>query len=200
MIAFFTKKAVPEQRYQTNRQQEIKKGKRGCSGKHIHPECIVRMDGSGLFYPDTAWYNTQEHGHHLNRLIGFSTDFFADDSLELVWRPAVTYGHIDLFARVRMGGMIHFHREEGMDFIMSVQCDRPFYFDIKHYVPTRIDPKNSIDSQRIATFAVNGKVVTRAYGVKPGWVGWLRDMRYMGRGGSPVNTIVDFSFNLNRVS
>ncbi len=175
--------------------QRIRQERWGCSGKIFHMESLVRLSGSGTI-STSSWYDTQEHGLHLNRLTGFSTDFFQDDSLELMWRPAKLYGHFELFNFVRMGGMIMGDniRDHYLD---VVKADTPFFFSIKHYIPEIASSES--DENRIATFALNGTSKKRGYGTKPGWVGWVRNLRYRHHDGAPVDIRASLDLEYNKI-
>ena len=164
-----------------------------------HCEAIMRLSGSAVL-PGGCWYNTSQKGDHLNRLIGFSTDFFGDDSIELAWRPSVNFKEFDIYAFVRIGGKWIRHENRGWDKINTVTGDKYFYFDVKHRIPDAENPEDCKDENRLATFAVNGRVVSRRFGVTPGWAGWIRNFKYGHKDGAPfeLTTTLNYSLNLHR--
>jgi len=156
------------------------------------------MSGSAVLY-GMDWYSTDMFGHHLNKLVGFSTDIFQDDRLRLAWRPGKEVKTFDIFAYVSIGGKYVRQNPDYRDKIATVNATEAFYFDIKHNIPDMENPEDQHDRHRLAYFAVNGRVVVRHYPVTPGLIGWVQNFRFGGVDSAPWAMFADVNYELNKM-
>jgi len=161
-------------------------------------ESVARMTGE-VRLAKADWYSTKVYGDHLNRIAGFSTDIFGDDRLELMWRPSQSVNVFEIYAQVIINRRVVRQVNMDKDLIFVSVPEKTIYFDIKHYIPEAEDPTEMTDTYRLATFAVNGNVVPRAFGVTPGWAGWMYNFRYRGAGGAPWEMTSHLQYELNKV-
>lgn len=182
------------------RDQVIKAGSAACTFKSriIHLESVVRMTGE-IRFAKANWYSTKVYGNHLNRITGFSTDIFGDDRIELMWKPAQSVNVFEIYAQIIINRQVVRQVRSEKDLIFTSVPEKTMYFDIKHYIPEAEDPMHMTDTYRLATFAVNGNVVVRAFGVTPGWAGWMYNFRYRGSGGAPWEMRSHLHYELNKI-
>ena len=82
----------------------IEKDKHTCKPRTLKPiNGQKTLTGQFSFTPE-CWYNTAIYGTHLNKLTGFSTDLWNQDSLRLAWRPAPETNKFEIYAYVHLGG------------------------------------------------------------------------------------------------
>lgn len=121
------------------------------------------------------WYDTAIHGTHLNKLVGFSTDWTNNNSVRLAWRPGKEQDTFEIYAYIHLNGEWVRSSRLKYDLITIAKADVMYSWSIMPENPTESGNNN-------VRFAVGGGVVERAYDVSIG-SGWFRQFYY---GGVPV--------------
>lgn len=120
------------------------------------------------------WYDTSIHGTHLNKLVGFSTDFLNKNSVRLAWRPAPMKGQFEIYAYIHLGGKWVRSARLRHDLILIAQAEVMYAWSL--------DPEVATEQGNNARLQVGDSAVERAYDVIVG-SGWFRQFYY---GGVPL--------------
>lgn len=125
--------------------------------------------------PESAWYDTDEYGTHLNKLVGFGTDFLNDNSIRLAWRPAKEYLKFEIYVYLHFGGVWVRSTRLKDDLIATIHANVTYSFGI-------FGKYTDDEGVNICRLVVGGNPMDRAYDVSIG-TGWFSQFWY---GGKPV--------------
>lgn len=151
----------------------IEKNKHSCSPAKIKL-WSGEMRGTFVLHSN-MWYDTAIYGTHLNKLVGFSTDWLNENSVRLAWRPSLEKGKFEIYAYIHLNGTWVRSSKLKHDLILTVHEEVMYSWSL---LPVNPSPEGNN-----ARLVVGGSAVERAYDVIMG-SGWFRQFYY---GGVPLS-------------
>lgn len=120
----------------------------------------------------SMWYDTATYGTHINKLCGFSTDIFSDNSTRIGWRPHETPFAFEMYAYLHINGVWVRNAKFKDDLINVCYADQDYDWEIGFYQP------------EINRLRIGAGTVERHY---PGAIGkgWVQEFYYGGKPKSP---------------
>jgi hypothetical protein len=134
-----------------------------------------------IMLTESCWYDRTTIGGHINKLKGFSSDFFNKNSNRLGWRPSLVKNEFELYVYKHINGIYQRGDMLKDDLICKLMADQETAYEIK-----------PVEGEQAMEYSANFGSVKTSFPVSEMQDGWLMGFYYGGKPTAP-QTMVAYS-------